>query len=525
MRLIDVNASFGPIPHGDAPSTTADELLVRMDELAIDVSLAHHALARHYDPRLGNQLLLEEASERPRILPVATLVPLEARSVTVEQQAQELAERGFAAVRVFPVEHAWRLGGPEGRAVARCAARARLPLLVDLGQTSWECIETTCRREPELPVVVGHAGYRCLRPLLPLLEELPNLHVDLSYFAANEAVELLARRGLGGRLLFGTGTPVSDAAGALGRLAWSGLDRETRELVGHGTVRRLANIDRAGHGSTAGDRLAGAGEALRSGSPLELDVVDPHGHLGSWYAFELPEPGVDSILRVLDRCGVDQLAISSLRAIGPDPAGGNAETLAAARDHPERLRAYLVADPRRPEDADELEAQLRDPLVVGLKVHPDTHVCPADGKEYEWVWELARRVDAPVLAHCFSGTPTSDPAQYGNVLDRYPALRLIVAHAGVTPAGFRACAELGQRHQGFVVDTCGSYMTGAWVRWLVDRLGAHRVLYASDTPFIDLRYGLGRVLGAGLADDVLRAVLAENARSLLQIPRSPDRAQ
>ena len=61
-------------------------------------------------------------------------------------------------------------------------------------------------------------------------------------------------------------------------------------------------------------------------------------------------------------------------------------------------------------------------------------------------------------------------------------------------------------------------MTGHWVRRLVDALGPERVLYGSDAPFIDLRYGLGRVLGAGLRQPDLGLVLGGNARALLGVP-------
>ena len=86
---------------------------------------------------------------------------------------------------------------------------------------------------------------------------------------------------------------------------------------------------------------------------------------------------------------------------------------------------------------------------------------------------------------------------------------------GSPPDGFRRSIEVCNRHPQLVVDTCGSYMTGHWIRRLVEEIGPDRVLYGSDTPFIDLRYGLGRVIGAGLDDDTLRLVAGGNARALL----------
>jgi predicted TIM-barrel fold metal-dependent hydrolase len=162
---------------------------------------------------------------------------------------------------------------------------------------------------------------------------------------------------------------------------------------------------------------------------------------------------------------------------------------------------------------------LKHPGVVGLKVHPDTHTCPFDDAAYRRIFELAERTASPVLAHSFAGTPWSDPLRFEAVAAAFPTVRIILAHAGVTPVGFRRAIEVCLRHEQLVVDTCGSYMTGEWIRRLVAELGADRVLYASDAPFIDLRYGLGRVLGAGLSEHDLDLVLAGNARRLLGVGR------
>ena len=53
---------------------------------------------------------------------------------------------------------------------------------------------------------------------------------------------------------------------------------------------------------------------------------------------------------------------------------------------------------------------------------------------------------------------------------------------------------------------------------MVASLGPERVLYGSDFPFIELRYGLGRVVFAGLPAEALALVLGGNARRVLRLP-------
>lgn len=265
--------------------------------------------------------------------------------------------------------------------------------------------------------------------------------------------------------------------------------------------------------------------ALVAGRPLDrldqlpggpVDVVDSHGHLGAWEAFWIPRQDVASMRAVMARCGVRRIAISSLLGIGPDTIAGNARVADVVASDPDRFLGYVVANPHRPAERDGLDALLAEPGFVGVKVHPSTHFCAVDDDRYTWIWELAAARDAVVLAHSQAECPYSHPRRFAAVASRFPSLRMILAHAGVTPDGFRATAALLADHEQLVTDVCGSHITGDWIRWLVREAGADRVLYGSDMPFIDLRFALGRVVGAGLADDDLRAVLGGNARRLLE---------
>jgi predicted TIM-barrel fold metal-dependent hydrolase len=520
-RLVDVNAAIGPWPHGDAPELDVRSLVAQLDRFGIEQALVYHSTAWMYDPAVGNERLLRDIADEPRLLPCFVLGPLETGEFGEPGTLPgALADAGVRGIRVYPRDHGWTLAGVESELLFRTVAQARLPVFVDLVQTDWGSVSTLLTREPELRLVVCSVGYRGLRVLLPLFERHSNLACDLSYFAAHQGVEVVVRRFGAERLLFGTGMPVCEPAGAVACLAWADLDDVSRAAIGAGNAERRLGLEAAAPARTApvGVTVAEAAlDTMLEGRPLaELDVFDVHGHLGAWLAFWLPKQGVEPIVAQMDRCGVDAIAVSSLPAVGPDP-NGNEETLAAAAASEGRIFAYVVANPHRPDLEARVERQLRLPGVVGLKVHPDTHSCPADDPAYDWVWQLAERTESVVLAHTFAGTPWSDPHRFDSVAERFPSVRVILAHAGVTPDGFRRSIEVCGRHSQLVVDTSGSYMTGHWTRRLVEEIGPDRVLYGSDTPFIDLRYGLGRVIGAGLDDDTLRRVLGGNARTLLAI--------
>ena len=52
---------------------------------------------------------------------------------------------------------------------------------------------------------------------------------------------------------------------------------------------------------------------------------------------------------------------------------------------------------------------------------------------------------------------------------------------------------------------------------MVRGVGADRVLFSSDVPFIDLRFSLGRVVFAPLAPEERLQVLGRNARRLFRL--------
>lgn len=539
---IDGNVVVGPWPSDAHASWTVGDVERHLDRFGLGYALVRSALAVTYDAAAGNARLLEEIEGHPRLLPSFVLGPLDCgeHGSDLSSLPGRLAEAGARAIWLLPARHGWSLTGPEAGSLQDVLRRAGLPVFVDLEETDWAGIDALCAALPSVDVVVAGIGYRTLRQAFPVMDRRPRLHVDLSYLAALDGLELFVSRYGAARVLLGTGAPVRDDAAPLFLLERSALPGADRAMVAGGTAARLLGLaadpagdpgadsfgDSAGDGALSvptprvGSHPAGRGPTSAADQP---DIVDAHAHLGSWPSSWLPHPDADALLTAYDRTGTAHAVISHLASIwGGDTPAGNAAALAAAEAHPDRLSVWLVANPNRPQDAGLLAEQLLSPLVRGFKVHPDTHDCPIDDPRLDWVWRLAVQASVPVLAHGFAGTVHSDPLLFGAVASRYPELTLIVGHSGATVDGFRRTIAVAERHPSILAETCGSWMTGRWLRTLVSELGASRVLHGTDACLIDPRYGVGRVLGAGLdpADQAL--VLGGNARRVLGLPaRSP----
>ena len=87
-------------------------------------------------------------------------------------------------------------------------------------------------------------------------------------------------------------------------------------------------------------------QSIRDGKPFDVEVIDSHAHFSGFLEGEKLPPGVATLFRAMDRCGINLSVFSNSSAIGASDAegfrAGNEAAIAAMKKHPGRLRAYLV---------------------------------------------------------------------------------------------------------------------------------------------------------------------------------------
>lgn len=258
--------------------------------------------------------------------------------------------------------------------------------------------------------------------------------------------------------------------------------------------------------------LAGLVHARR---PLtDLDILDSHAHMGPYNGFFIPDPSPEAMLAVMDRCGVRRACFSSHLAIGPDAAAGNDYTASMVARWPDRFLGYITINPHQ-DPAGEVERWQNSPQMVGVKLHPDLHSYHVAGEKYRPAWELADRTRRYVLVHTFASSPYCDPDYFGEIAARYPNASILLGHSGATDTGFEKSIRVAKAHENIYLELCGSWMTGKWLQTLVQEIGAHRVIYGSDFPFIDMRYSLGRALFAPITPEERLLVMGGNMRRLI----------
>lgn len=164
------------------------------------------------------------------------------------------------------------------------------------------------------------------------------------------------------------------------------------------------------------------------------------------------------------------------------------------------------------------------------KVHLQVGGFDATDPELDGAWAQLEQAGTPVVLHAGAVADGSGnerwcgPAPVRRLLDRFPGLRLVIAHLG--SPDYQEFVALAEEYPGVWLDTAmvftdPPYLAPAPAR-LADRVTAlgDRIVFGSDFPTIPHAFaaqvsGLAQV---GFGDDWLRGVLWHNGVKLFELP-------
>lgn len=283
------------------------------------------------------------------------------------------------------------------------------------------------------------------------------------------------------------------------------------------------------------------------------------------YRYPLLDAFHDTAARVaaMDTDGIDVSLLSiapPLFLYGTDAATAkdaavlvNDGLAAMVRTAPDRF-AGLATLPMQDPDAAvaELQRSVRELGLRGAEIGPHVEGRPLDDASLRPVLATAAELEVPLLLHPYyvGSTPGLDDFYLTNLagnpwqtavsasrlilsgmLDELPALDLVLVHGGghlpyqvgrldhghkVRPEAATPTQPPSAYLRRFHYDTL-THRPSA-LRWLVDEVGADRVVYGTDLPF-DMAGGplAGQLAGTSLADDDLARVAHGNADRLFRL--------
>jgi len=188
----------------------------------------------------------------------------------------------------------------------------------------------------------------------------------------------------------------------------------------------------------------------------------------------------------------------------------------ACRSYPGRLEAFARIHPWYGDESVALLERAFELGFKGLKLHPVSTIAHPASAETLRLIRIAAEHSAPTLFHC-GDEPMATPLAIAPAAAACPEATIILGHMGGYFHVDDAIA-VAEELPNVVLESSAMPYPGK-IRKAVERVGASRVLYASDGPACSPRIEVEKVRLAGLAPEEERLVFAGNALRILDAVR------
>lgn len=243
-----------------------------------------------------------------------------------------------------------------------------------------------------------------------------------------------------------------------------------------------------------------------------IRVIDFHGHVGRWDRWGMKDdPAL--MLHAMDRAGID---VSCLFAIfHPDGTTGNDRLARFIARNPDRFLGFAYVSPTMPERMiPELTRAMDELRFVAIKLYPPYTPWPFNQPPWEPIYEFADARGLAVIFHT-DQLHNNRPRYLEDIAPKYPNARFVAGHAGNTPEAREEAIAAARKYANVYLETCSTFRTPGVIEQLVAEAGADRVLFGSDTPLMDPRPQIGKIITARISDEAKRQILGNNARRVL----------
>lgn len=241
------------------------------------------------------------------------------------------------------------------------------------------------------------------------------------------------------------------------------------------------------------------------------EIIDSHTHIDKVGWFDPPE----TIIQLLDEARIERAIVMTYADV---PGHRHPEALEyiaeACAQYPDRLIGYARMNPAFGQQAIDLfEKAIVHYGMKGLKLHPvSTHQHPTSPGTVAIV-KKAAELNAPVLFHCGDEENTL-PLQIARLAEKVPEAKIILGHCG----GYfhvKDAIRVAQRYSNIYLET-SAMPYPAMIREAVEKVGADRVIFASDGPGCDPTIELRKVKYAGLSQNEENKLYFENIDQMLR---------
>ena len=176
------------------------------------------------------------------------------------------------------------------------------------------------------------------------------------------------------------------------------------------------------------------------------------------------------------------------------------------------------------DDVEEKLLRVKEAGILGVKMHPDYQGTFFDDERYVRIISEAKKLGLIVVTHSgfdigFRGEEIKcTPKRVLRLLDKVGGYsRLVLAHLGGSELTREVIDLLCGEDVYFDTAYNLSALSPDLVTELISKHGADRILFATDSPWQNIRREVDALFALGLSERERKMILSENAKSLLRI--------
>ncbi|MEX2116210.1 MAG: amidohydrolase family protein [Bacteroidota bacterium] len=499
---IDCYAMVGKKGPKDVESFVETEtLLEEMEWCGIHGALIAHSTAKEYDPNYGNRMLLDELRKSPRLFGVWTVMPHHTREFKKPKDAvREMLDHGISVAKMYPRVHRYPFSVDFcGDLLAELERNGILlmvegghcyhpDLLEPMNQVLLSELDVMLSRYSNLNVVLLGSRWESTRFVNPLMRKHRRLHLELSNHQGNRAIEVFADWYGADRILLGTGALEKSPGAAKAFVDYCTISEEQKAKISSGTIRRLAKIDRAlpaYSGKEPNDLIL---SLAKDGKPLDkILVIDSHAHMSHDGAegigfLHQPYGDAQSMFERAKLMGIDSMCVSGFLAVWTDYEEGNGIIVDAMNRFPGFYHGYAALQPQYVKDwKKEFRLWYGKHNMGGMKPYYPRTFIPYNDKAWAPWFAYGNSINAYALIH-----PSPNVVdEVSDLAHKYKDISFILAHSGASFPDARLAIEVAKKHKNVFLEITLTSVTYRVIEFMVEHVGADRVLFGTDQPMRD----------------------------------------
>ncbi len=245
-----------------------------------------------------------------------------------------------------------------------------------------------------------------------------------------------------------------------------------------------------------------------------MAIIDVHAEIGTTPLWGVPFTDAN-LIRSMQKYGVDVSVVSSTIGNSCDFQRGNAQ-VAKVLQTQKSMRGCVVVNINYPEQSiRDMHTYLGDDGFSGILLTSGVrgrHVTLAEAEE---LLNAYRRFVKPVFLHTYD---QASVLAANEIAKAFPIMKVVLLRMGGDD--WRMATVVAERTLNLVLEVSGSFSPDK-IKFAVEHIGSHRIVYGSGLPYVDPAATIGLVQDAEISDADKRNIFENSARRLFGWGRAP----